>query len=127
MNQELEKMRVQNENTVKEAREENELQMKDDLDSLMVIVNRMTKKKGDQCKPKKKAIRVTGYVTAKELSAPARGAQSFQKTVEDEETARHQAKQTAELKKEDPREDHTIAKEPIEREERRPKCSWNRE
>ena len=45
--------------------------MKDDLGSLMVIVNRMTKKKGDQCKPKKNASTTTGYVTAKEPSAPA--------------------------------------------------------
>jgi hypothetical protein len=58
---------------------------------------------------------------AKELSAPVRGAQSFQETVEQgEETARHQAKLTTELKEEDPREDHATAKEPIEREERRP-------
>ena len=95
--------------------------MEDDLGSLMVIINRMTKTKSDQCKPKKKAIRVTGYVTAKELSAPARAAQSFQETVEQaEETARHQAKWTAELKEEDPKENRTTAKEPIEREERRP-------
>ena len=118
---ELEKMRVQNENTVKEAREEKESQMKDDLGSLMVIVNRMTETKSDQCKPKKKASRVTGYVTAKELSAPARGAQSFQETVgQAEETDRHQAKLTAELKKEDPRENHATVKEPLEKEERRP-------
>ena len=43
----MEEMRVQNENTVREAREEAESQMKD---SLMVILNRTTEIKSDQCK-----------------------------------------------------------------------------
>ena len=86
----------------------------------MVIIDRLTETNSDLCKLKKKASRGTGHVTAKEPSVPVMGAQSLQETVEDEETARHQAKLTAELKKEDPWEDHTTAMEPIEREERRP-------
>ena len=46
-------MRVQNENTAKEDREETELQMKEEQESLMVIINRQTKIMSDLCKLKK--------------------------------------------------------------------------
>ena len=63
---EREKMRVQNENTVKEAREETELQMQEEQYSLRVIINRQAETISDLCRLEKKASTATGYVTAKE-------------------------------------------------------------
>jgi hypothetical protein len=56
---ELEKMRVQNENTVKEAREETELQMQEEQYSLRVIINRQAETISDLCRLKEKASRKT--------------------------------------------------------------------
>ena len=75
-----------------------ELQMKEVQDSFIVLITKLTETESELYKLKKRASRATGQGTFKEPSAPAKGALSFQETVEDKETARHRAMLTAELK-----------------------------
>ena len=97
IDQELEDMRLKNEDMAKRAREETELQMKEVHHSFMVLITKLTETESELYKLKKRASRATGQGTLKEPSAPAKGALSFQETVEDKETARHRAMLTAEL------------------------------